>query len=415
MHEQLQGLLESGPWAAWKHRPGGVFLLRGDGMPDAERGLLLAAARAVLSGERGGLADQLGLPYPEPRWPRALAAAPRARGDAAARRRPGGRGAAAHPRQRPRRLHRRRARVRGRAERRGGHAAALGERDRERALRHRRRRHRRRLDLGREQPREPPHAVRQRPGERVQRRGRLPARRGRRRDVGRHAGPAAAAARRRPLGDPPRRRRDALRARRPRHHLRARGLRARRRAAQALAAHAHQPHGPAAPPQRLRLQRVGAVPAARRRAPLRGHRAGPARPAPCWRATPTTRTSPGASPSRTRACGPRRRPATGSSSSAGTARCGARPRWPARRCRIASAPGSTRARRCSSAWTLEPGETREVVAAARPGGRPRARAGAGAPLRRRRGRALRARGGRARAGTSCSAPCRSRRRTTRST
>jgi cyclic beta-1,2-glucan synthetase len=74
MHEQLQGLLESGPWAAWKHRPGGVFLLRGEGMPEAERRLLLATARAVLSGERGGLAEQLDLPYPEPRWPRALPA-----------------------------------------------------------------------------------------------------------------------------------------------------------------------------------------------------------------------------------------------------------------------------------------------------------------------------------------------------
>ncbi len=66
MHEQLEGLLEKGPWAAWRHRPGGVFLLRGDGMPEAERTVLLAAARAVLSGERGELADQLGLPYPEP-------------------------------------------------------------------------------------------------------------------------------------------------------------------------------------------------------------------------------------------------------------------------------------------------------------------------------------------------------------
>ncbi len=69
MHDQLRGLLEKGTWAAWKDRPGGVFLLRTDGMPDAERVVLLAAARAVLSGERGKLADQLGLPYPEPRWP----------------------------------------------------------------------------------------------------------------------------------------------------------------------------------------------------------------------------------------------------------------------------------------------------------------------------------------------------------
>jgi cyclic beta-1,2-glucan synthetase len=86
MHEQLQGLLESGPWAAWKHRPGGVFLLRGEGMPEAERRLLMAAARALLSGERGGLADQLELPRPEPRWPRALAVLPRS-GAASARER----------------------------------------------------------------------------------------------------------------------------------------------------------------------------------------------------------------------------------------------------------------------------------------------------------------------------------------
>ena len=70
MHEQLAALLETGPWGAWKHRPGGVFLLRGDGMSEAERVLLAAAARAVLSGERGELADQLDRPYPEPQWPR---------------------------------------------------------------------------------------------------------------------------------------------------------------------------------------------------------------------------------------------------------------------------------------------------------------------------------------------------------
>jgi hypothetical protein len=44
-----------------------VFLLRGDHMPEAERVVLLAAARAVLSGERGELAAQLDLPHPEPR------------------------------------------------------------------------------------------------------------------------------------------------------------------------------------------------------------------------------------------------------------------------------------------------------------------------------------------------------------
>jgi len=76
MHEQLQGLLEKGPWAAWRQRPGGVFLLRGEGMPEAERVVLLAAARAVLSGERGDLAAQLDLPYPEPRWPAGLVTRP---------------------------------------------------------------------------------------------------------------------------------------------------------------------------------------------------------------------------------------------------------------------------------------------------------------------------------------------------
>jgi cyclic beta-1,2-glucan synthetase len=72
MREQLQGLLEKGPWAAWRDRPGGVFLLSGDQLPEVERVILLAAARTVLSGERGALADQLGLPYPEPRWPASL-------------------------------------------------------------------------------------------------------------------------------------------------------------------------------------------------------------------------------------------------------------------------------------------------------------------------------------------------------
>src|SRR5439155_20512492 len=61
MHEQLRGLLEKGTWAAWRERPGGVFLLRSDGMPEAERLLLLAVAAAVLSGD---LAEQLALPYP---------------------------------------------------------------------------------------------------------------------------------------------------------------------------------------------------------------------------------------------------------------------------------------------------------------------------------------------------------------
>ncbi|MFI5372808.1 MAG: GH36-type glycosyl hydrolase domain-containing protein, partial [Candidatus Eisenbacteria bacterium] len=92
IHEQLQSLLEKGPWAAWRNRPGGVFLLRGDGMPEAERTILLAAARAVLSGD---LANELGLPHPEPSWPAELATP--ARGAALARRARTGASPAAEP------------------------------------------------------------------------------------------------------------------------------------------------------------------------------------------------------------------------------------------------------------------------------------------------------------------------------
>ena len=66
MHEQLTALVDGGSWSSWKERAGGVFLLRGDGMPEAERLLLLTVARAVLSGERGELAEQLERTGPEP-------------------------------------------------------------------------------------------------------------------------------------------------------------------------------------------------------------------------------------------------------------------------------------------------------------------------------------------------------------
>ena len=68
MHVQLAALLDSGPWGSWKHRPGGVYLLRGDQMGEAERCLLGSVARATLSGDRGELAQQLDRPYPEPAW-----------------------------------------------------------------------------------------------------------------------------------------------------------------------------------------------------------------------------------------------------------------------------------------------------------------------------------------------------------
>ncbi len=62
MHASLASLLDNEPWRTWKHRPGGAYLLRGDRMMEAERILLAAVARVVLSGENGELAHQLDLP-----------------------------------------------------------------------------------------------------------------------------------------------------------------------------------------------------------------------------------------------------------------------------------------------------------------------------------------------------------------
>jgi cyclic beta-1,2-glucan synthetase len=72
VHRQLEALLDSGSWAAWKDRPGGVFLLHGDGLGEPGRLLLAAAARAVLSSDRGDLAGQLGVPVALPEWPAAF-------------------------------------------------------------------------------------------------------------------------------------------------------------------------------------------------------------------------------------------------------------------------------------------------------------------------------------------------------
>jgi cyclic beta-1,2-glucan synthetase len=65
---QLAALLDTGPWGAWKHRPGGVHLLRGDRMSEAEQDLVASVARVILSGARGELSSQLDWPYPEPKW-----------------------------------------------------------------------------------------------------------------------------------------------------------------------------------------------------------------------------------------------------------------------------------------------------------------------------------------------------------
>ena len=80
-HAKLTALLDDGPWMTWKHRPGGAYLLRGDRMPESERTLLSAVARAIVSDDRGGLSQQLARPAPawaeraEPEAP-AFSAAP---------------------------------------------------------------------------------------------------------------------------------------------------------------------------------------------------------------------------------------------------------------------------------------------------------------------------------------------------
>jgi len=56
---QLSGLLREPRWSGWLDKPGGMFLLRSDGMPQADRHLLSAVARIVLRGDLGDLGPQL--------------------------------------------------------------------------------------------------------------------------------------------------------------------------------------------------------------------------------------------------------------------------------------------------------------------------------------------------------------------
>ncbi|HEY6098364.1 MAG TPA: carbohydrate-binding protein, partial [Anaeromyxobacter sp.] len=76
VHASLEALLDGGPWQRWKHRPGGAYLLRGDRMPEPERLLLSAVARAVLADDGGTLAQQLDRPAPAPAEPPPLAPVP---------------------------------------------------------------------------------------------------------------------------------------------------------------------------------------------------------------------------------------------------------------------------------------------------------------------------------------------------
>lgn len=63
-HNFLTGIIQEPRWAAWNNARGGMYLLRADGMAQADRHLLAAAARVVLHADLGGLAAQLDRPAP---------------------------------------------------------------------------------------------------------------------------------------------------------------------------------------------------------------------------------------------------------------------------------------------------------------------------------------------------------------
>src|SRR5204863_4278185 len=64
MQNMLSLLVQEPAWAGWLGKPGGMFLVRADGMPGPERQRLSAVARVVLLGELGDLVAQLERPSP---------------------------------------------------------------------------------------------------------------------------------------------------------------------------------------------------------------------------------------------------------------------------------------------------------------------------------------------------------------
>lgn len=59
LQRQLQQVIERTGGDTWLNQRGGIFIVRADQMSDADRVLLATAARVVLDGSRGSLADQL--------------------------------------------------------------------------------------------------------------------------------------------------------------------------------------------------------------------------------------------------------------------------------------------------------------------------------------------------------------------
>ncbi|HET7451529.1 MAG TPA: hypothetical protein VFL12_02215, partial [Thermoanaerobaculia bacterium] len=69
VQEQIQRMIGASPSQALLDKPGGVFVRRGDQIPEADAILLQTAARAVLVGERGTLAEQIERPPSFDAWP----------------------------------------------------------------------------------------------------------------------------------------------------------------------------------------------------------------------------------------------------------------------------------------------------------------------------------------------------------
>jgi cyclic beta-1,2-glucan synthetase len=64
MQHLLATVVEEPRWSAWLGKPGGMLLLRAEGMPQTDRCLLSAAARVVLIANLGDLVSQLDRPAP---------------------------------------------------------------------------------------------------------------------------------------------------------------------------------------------------------------------------------------------------------------------------------------------------------------------------------------------------------------
>ena len=62
VQHQLRQLVQEPRWAGFRDSPGGIFLMRAEGMAESDRHLLASVARVVLRGEWGRLSPQLQSP-----------------------------------------------------------------------------------------------------------------------------------------------------------------------------------------------------------------------------------------------------------------------------------------------------------------------------------------------------------------